>query len=144
MTNKTKKSPDFIFKSKGNITDVEIKVPRQIEKQIRKEVIATSGTIISENPKTESEIARDNVREFIMWDNGRDFKGRIIKNPNRNFDSISYSRRITYKQTCERFLEFLEIKMADFMNLNGTCFRIMDKKIKDMKNAIKIYNETEI
>lgn len=44
---KTKKLPDFVFKSEGSITVVEIKVPRQIEEQIRKEVIATSGTILS-------------------------------------------------------------------------------------------------
>ena len=44
---KTKKLPDFVFRSEGSITVVEIKVPKQIERQIRREVIATSGTILS-------------------------------------------------------------------------------------------------
>ena len=46
-----------------------------------------------------------------------------------------------HKESCERFLEFLEKDMFDFMNLNGACFRIMTTKITDLKKAIKIYEE---
>ena len=35
-------------------------------------------------------------------------------------------------------LEFLEVKMFDFMNINGTCFRIMSDRINFLKQEIKI------
>lgn len=44
---KMEQMPEFIFKSKGTITIVEIKVPKSIEEKIRKEVITTSGTLVS-------------------------------------------------------------------------------------------------
>ena len=49
-----------------------------------------------------------------------------------------------HKSSCERFLKFLKRDMMDFMNINGACFRIMNKKITDLQNAIKIYKENGI
>lgn len=36
------------------------------------------------------------------------------------------------------FLDYLTIQMADFMNLNGTCWRIMNKKINEIKQGLEI------
>lgn len=44
-------------------------------------------------------------------------------------------------QDCEDTLWFLNVPMSDFMNINGTCFRIMDTKIKDLKSAIAFHKE---
>ena len=38
-------------------------------------------------------------------------------------------------------LEFLERDMMDFMNINGTCFRIMNNRITDCKNALKLIED---
>ncbi len=51
---------------------------------------------------------------------------------------------LTHKQTCQRLLEFLERDMLDFMNINGTCYRIINNKITDLKQAIKLYDNAGI
>ena len=40
-------------------------------------------------------------------------------------------------------LRFLEVKMFDFMNINGTCFRIMSDRINFLKKEIKILEGRE-
>ncbi len=49
-----------------------------------------------------------------------------------------------HKQTCQRWSNYLEKDMANFMNLNGNCYETMCKKIKDLKQAIKLYDDEGI
>ena len=77
--------------------------------------------------QTEFDIAKDNLS---YWRIKTGKLGRFIC--------------LEHKKSCERFLDFLEKDMIDFMNLNGTCHKIMNKKIADLKQAIKEYEKEGI
>ena len=42
-----------------------------------------------------------------------------------------------FLERCREELNFLEVNMADFMNLNGTCFRIMNERISQLKEVLQ-------
>jgi len=79
----------------------------------------------------QEKIAKENVKRFA-------FTGST------SIREIMRSVCTQHKQTCQDWLEFLEVNMFDFMNLNGACHRIMNKKITELKSAIKIYLDAGI
>ncbi len=83
--------------------------------------------------KTEQEIAKENVERTFELKN----KWLIDKTDDRWF--VHRGVCISHKQTCQRWLEFLNpapnIVLGEWEVKN---------KIKDLKQAIKIYNDTGI
>ena len=83
--------------------------------------------------KTETEIAKDNVRSLKDTEGSSNILTTILRTEMKS-----------HLQSCQRFLWYLQAPMSNFMNLNGKCFRIMNNKIKDLQNAIKIYEDAGI
>jgi len=77
--------------------------------------------------KSESQIAKENVEEERKW--------RCLE---------TWNPCMTHKQTCERWLEYLECysKEAWFWNLSDKDY--INNKIKDLKQAIKLYEDAGI
>ena len=55
--------------------------------------------------------------------------------------NIYRSKCIEHKQTCQRWLKFLEEQEKCKSNLCSVCFKRLKAKIKDLKQAIKLYTD---
>ena len=51
---------------------------------------------------------------------------------------------LTHKQTCQRWLEFLEEEKKCETNECSICYKRLVEKITDLKQAIKIYEDAGI
>ena len=78
--------------------------------------------------KTETQIAEENIK---VW------KERIDK---RTMEMACRE----HKASCQRFLEFLEETFGKDLDIEEEFDTIIHKKIQDLKQAIKLYNEAGI
>ncbi len=81
--------------------------------------------------KTELEIAKENIENYKKSEYDFPAKALCFK-----FASISH------KASCQRFLEFL--LPTQKMKRESTFSHEIDKKITDLRNAIKLYDEAGI
>ena len=84
--------------------------------------------------KTEHEIAKENIG---VYNKVRDLEL-----------SISHSKWVicnSHKQTCQRFLDFLNLEIENTYDIKNQFFKVdLDRKITDLKNAIKEYDDNGI
>ena len=90
--------------------------------------------------KTETQIAQENIQELIRTSKYEDLQATVL-----------YWKGICYfhKETCQRWLEFLDDKYF-VIPPNEKCLECIEimpeieKKITDLKKAIKLYTENGI
>ena len=84
--------------------------------------------------KTETQIAQENIQELIRTSKYEDLQATVLY-----WKGICYFHR----ETCERFLKFLEEHEKNDYRGCGFVFRIREKTT-DLQQAIKLYDEAGI
>ncbi len=83
--------------------------------------------------QTETQIAEENIRNI-----------KKLELPEMNQANIS-GMIIEHKASCQRFLEFLELEIKNIFDIKNQFFKAdIDRKINDLKQAIKLYEDNGI